>query len=354
MTLRIRADLEDVQPYGAPQIEAPVRLNTNECPYPLPAPFAGDLAEEVSRIPLHRYPDREATALREALAERAGHPIEGVWVANGSNEVIQHLCLAFGGSGRRALLFEPTYALHSLIPRIAGLTVVREYLDGRFRLPPDAPDRARSHRPAVMFVCSPNNPTGNAQPVEAVARLCEATEGLVVVDEAYGEFGGSSAAPLLAEFPNIAVVRTFSKAFALAGARLGYCLAAPLVVGELRRVRLPYHLSALTQAAGAVALRHAAEALAVLDRVRAERDRLVEGLGALHGVEVFPSDANFVLFRTAFDAEALWRALLDRGVLVRDVSSGHGLERCLRVTAGTPQETDAFLAALKEALEVLR
>jgi histidinol-phosphate aminotransferase len=351
MTLRIRADLEDVQPYGAPQIDAPVRLNTNECPYPLPAPFAGALTEEVGRIPLHRYPDREATALREALARRTGHPVEGVWVANGSNEVLLHLCLAYGGSGRRALVFEPTYALHSLIPRIAGLAVIRERLDGRFGLPSDAPDRARS--PAVVFVCSPNNPTGNAQPVDAVASLCEASDGLVVVDEAYGEFGGASAAPLLAEFPNLVVVRTFSKAFALAGARLGYCLAAPEVVGVLRRVRLPYHLSALTQAAGAVALRHAAEALAVLDRVRAERDRLVEGLEAAHGVEVFPSDANFVLFRTALHAETLWRALLDRGVLLRDVSSGPGLERCLRVTAGTPEETDAFLTALEEAMEDL-
>lgn len=347
----IRPDLGDVQPYGAPQVDAAVRLNTNECPHPLPEGFSRELAEAIGRIPLHRYPDREATALRKAIGERAGHPVEGVWVANGSNEVIQHLCLAYGGPGRRALVFEPTYSLHTLIPRVTGMEVVAERLAEGFRLPAGAPEAARRHAPAVTFVCSPNNPTGTGQPPEVVADVAGTSEGLVVVDEAYGEFGGRSAAPLLADHPNLVVVRTFSKAFALAGARLGYCLGAPEVVQELRRVRLPYHLSALAQAAGEVALRHAGGALAILDAVRAERDRLVGGLGRLRGVEVFPSEANFVLFRTEREAPELWRALLDRGVLVRDVSAAPGLERCLRVTAGTPGETGAFLSALAEALE---
>jgi histidinol-phosphate aminotransferase len=350
----IRSELADLEPYAAPQVDAAVRLNTNECPYPLPEGFTRDLAGAVAHIRMNRYPDREATALRKALAEHTGHPAEGVWVANGSNEVIQHLCLSYGGPGRRALVFEPTYSLLSVIPRIAGMEVARELLGEGFALPRQASDLCRGHGATIVFVCSPNNPTGNAQPVEAVAALCQAAEGLVVVDEAYGEFGGRSTVPLLADHPNLVVVRTFSKAFALAGARVGYCLAEPDLVQELRPVRLPYHLSALAQAAGVAALKHADEALAILNRVRAERDRLLGGLRALECVEAFPSDANFVLFRTPVEASRLWRALLDRGVLVRDVSSAPGLGRCLRVSAGTPEETDVFLAALPDALEEAR
>lgn len=352
MRPELRPDLLRLEAYGAPQLEAAVRLNTNECPYPLPEAFAEDLAEAVSRIPFHRYPDRDAAALRKVLAEHADHPPAGVWAANGSNEVIQHLCLAYGGAGRRALVFEPTYGLHSLIPRMLGMEVVSERLDAAFRLGDGAAQACRRHRPAVTFVCSPNNPTGNAHAPEAVEALCEAAAGgLVIVDEAYGEFGGRSARPLLERYPNLAVVRTFSKAFALAAVRLGYCLADPVVVDHLSKVRLPYHLSALTQAAGEVALRYRGEATAILDRIRDQRDRLISGVGSVPAVEAFPSDANFVLFRTRAPAGRLWQALLDRGVLVRDVSSAPGLDRCLRVTAGTPDETGAFLEALPPALE---
>ena len=347
----LRDDLKGVEAYRAPQLEAAVRLNTNESPYPLPEGFSGELAEAVRRIPFHRYPDREATALRKGLAEQAGHPAESIWVANGSNEVIQHLCLAYGGAGRRALTFEPTYGLHSLIPRVLGMEVVNARLGSDFVLSSEAAAAAVTrYRPHIVFLCSPNNPTGNAQLVAAVETLCETVEGLVIVDEAYAEFGGVSSSLLLDRFPNLAVVRTFSKAFALAAARIGYCIADPGVVGELARVRLPYHLSSLTQATGEVALRYAEGAAEVLDRIRDERDRIIDALAELPPVEVFPSSANFVLFRTAADAGALWQSLLDRGVLVRDVSRAAGLTRCLRVTAGLPEETDAFLAALREAL----
>ncbi len=347
----IRPDLLDVDPYRAPQIEARVRLNTNESPYPLPEGFARDLAEAVRRIPFHRYPDREATALRKALAERSDHPVEGLWVANGSNEVVQHLCLGYGGGGSRALTFEPTYGLHSLIPRVLGMEVVNARLEPDFALSPESAAAAVTrYRPRIAFLCSPNNPTGNAQLVAAVETLCERVDGLVIVDEAYAEFGGVSSSLLLDRFRNLAVIRTFSKAFALAAARIGYCLADPGVVEDLARVRLPYHLSSLTQATGEVALRYADGAAEVLDRIRDERDRLIEALGTIPSVEVFPSSANFVLFRTPADASVLWQSLLDRGVLVRDVSRAAGLDRCLRVTAGLAEETDAFLAALKEAL----
>ncbi len=347
----IREDLKDVEAYRAPQLDAAIRLNTNESPYPLPDGFGQDLAGAVGRIPFNRYPDREATALRKGLAEQAGHTVEGLWVANGSNEVIQHLCLAYGGAGRRALTFEPTYGLHSLIPRVIGMEVVSARLERDFVLSPEAAAAAVTrYRPQIAFLCSPNNPTGNAQLIATVETLCEAVDGLVIVDEAYAEFGGVSSSLLLDRFRNLAIVRTFSKAFALAAARIGYGLADPAVVEELARVRLPYHLSSLTQATGEVALRYADGAAEVIDRIRGERDRLIDALGQVPAVEVFPSSANFVLFRTPADAAALWQSLLDRGVLVRDVSRAAGLERCLRVTAGLPEETDAFLAALKESL----
>jgi len=342
-----RPGLRDVEPYQAPQLDVRIRLNTNECPYPLPDGFRDDLAEAVRAQTLNRYPDREALELRSRIAALNDHIVEGTWVANGSNEVIQQLLQAYGGPGRRVVLFEPTYALHSRLTWTTHGEVAPVALDPPWRLGPGDLDRALELGPSVAFVCSPNNPTGNAQPVEAIAELAARTDALIVVDEAYVEFGGESASPLVAPRPNVAVVRTFSKAFALAGARIGYCLAAPDVVEDLRRVRLPYHVSSLTQAAGLVALDHHEGALAILDAVRAQRDRILAELPRL-GAQAFPSEANFVLFRPPQDAGRVWRGLLDRGVLVRD--SSEQVPGCLRVTAGTPEEVDGFLAALEEVL----
>jgi histidinol-phosphate aminotransferase len=336
-----------VAPYESPQLDAVARLNTNECPYPLPEGFRDELADAVRELSLNRYPDREAGSLRAALAAGNGHPAEGTWAANGSNEVIQQLLLAYGGPGRTVLVFEPTYVLHERLAWVTGSEVIRLSLTEPWTIGPDAVARALEGGPDVVFVCSPNNPTGNAQPVEAVRGLAEGGDALVVVDEAYVEFGGANAARLVADHPNLVVVRTFSKAFALAGARIGYCLAWPEVVEDLRRVRLPYHLSALTQAAGLIALRHRDEAFAILERVRRERDRIVAALSAM-GVTAFPSDANFVLFRPPAPAAGVWRDLLDRGVLVRDMTEV--VPECLRVTAGTPEEVDRFLSAMEEVL----
>jgi histidinol-phosphate aminotransferase len=342
-----RPGLRDVDPYEAPQLDVRVRLNTNECPYPLPDGFREELAEAVRAQTLNRYPDRESVQLRTRLAALNDHAPEGTWAANGSNEVIQQLLLAYGGPSRRVAVFEPTYALHSRLAWTTNGEVVRVHLDPPWRIAPGDVDRALALEPSVVFVCSPNNPTGNAQPVEVVGDLASRADALVVVDEAYVEFGGESATPLLATHPNVAVVRTFSKAFALAGARIGYCLADPQVVEDLRRVRLPYHLSALTQAAGLVALDHREEALAILGAVRTQRDRILAELPRL-GAEAFPSDANFVLFRPPMAAAEVWRGLLDRGVLIRDLSVV--VAGCLRVTAGTPEEVDLFLSALEEVL----
>ncbi|HZD16507.1 MAG TPA: histidinol-phosphate transaminase [Actinomycetota bacterium] len=342
-----RPGLRDVRPYEAPQLDVPVRLNTNECPFPLPDGFRDDLARAVRELPLNRYPRREADELRARLAAINGHPVEGTWAANGSNEVLLQILLAHGGPGRGVVVFEPTYALHSRLAWMVNGEVLPVHLDPPWRIGSRDVERALALEPHVVFVCSPNNPTGNAQPVEAVAGLASGGDALVVVDEAYVEFGGRSAAGLIARHPNVVVVRTFSKAFALAGARIGYCLAAPEVVEDLRRVRLPYHLSALTQVAGLVALDHRDDALAILDAVRAHRDRLSDALPPM-GVEAFPSDANFVLFRPPKPAGEVWSGLLERGVLVRDFTEL--VPGCLRVTAGTAEETDAFLSALEEVL----
>jgi histidinol-phosphate aminotransferase len=343
-----RPGLREVGPYDSPQLEVVARLNTNECPLPLPEGFSDDLAAIVRELPLNRYPDGEMRALREALAARTGHGVDGVWTANGSNEILTQLLMAYGGAGRNAALFEPTYLLHRRLCWLTQTEIVERLLDPPFEIDGSAVAWAGASGADVVFVCSPNNPTGNTQTLDAIRSLASASDGLVIVDEAYVEFGGETALPLVAEHPNVAVVRTFSKAFALAGARIGYALASPEVVEDLKRVRLPYHLSALTQAAGLTALRHEDEAAAGLDAIRAERDRIVRALSEIDGATVFPSQANFVLFQPPGDAKVLWQGLLDRGVLVRDLTDV--VPKGLRVTAGTTHEVDLFLKAVEEVL----
>jgi histidinol-phosphate aminotransferase len=343
-----RPGLREVGPYDSPQLEVAARLNTNECPVPLPDGFSDDLAAAVRELPLNRYPDGQMRALREALAARTGHDVNGVWTANGSNEILTQLLMAYGGAGRRAALFEPTYLLHRRLCWLTQTEIVERRLDPPFEIGEADVAWAAGSGAGVTFVCSPNNPTGNVQPLGAIRSLAAASVGLVIVDEAYVEFGGESALPLVAAHANVAVVRTFSKAFALAGARIGYALTSPEVVQDLQRVRLPYHLSALTQAAGLTALRHEDEAAAGLDAIRTERDRIVRALSEIDGATVFPSQANFVLFQPPGDAKELWQGLLDRGVLVRDLTDV--VPNGLRVTAGTTHEVDLFLKALEEVL----
>jgi histidinol-phosphate aminotransferase len=345
-----RPDVRAMARYVSPQIDVAARLATNESPWPLPEGFFADLARAVQDLPLNRYPDGQLVQLREELASTNGHALPGTWAANGSNEILTQLLQAYGGPGRRALVFEPTYMLHSRLSWLTNTAVERRSLPDDFVLTPAQVAEARELAPDVAFVCSPNNPTGNLQPLEIVRELVEALPtSLIVVDEAYAEFApGNTALPLVAEHANVAVVRTFSKAFALAGARIGYVLADPDVVEMLQRVRLPYHVSALTQAAGIAALRHREEALDILGSIREQRDRIAKELGTIDGVTVFPSDANFVLFRPPGDAVALWQALLDRGVLIRDLTGV--VPNALRVTAGTEGENDLFLTSLREVL----
>jgi histidinol-phosphate aminotransferase len=352
----VRPELRGRQPYGAPQLDVAVRLNTNEnSTPPPPAVREAILAAVAGTLPtVNRYPDREAVALRSALAGYLtrfagadGLGVDHLWAANGSNEVQQQLLQAFGGPGRTVLGFTPGYSMHPLLAAGTGTGWVGVPRGEDFALTPRAAAAAVTrHRPDVVMLCSPNNPTGTALGLDVVESVLAAAPGMVVVDEAYAEFarpGTRSALDLLPGQPRLVVTRTMSKAFGLAGARVGYLAAHPAVVDALRLVRLPYHLSALTQAAAVAALAHAEALLATVEEIKRQRDRVVAGLAAA-GYRVAGSDANFVLFGGVGDQAALWRAMLERGVLVRDV----GLAGWLRVTAGTPAETEAFLAVATE------
>jgi histidinol-phosphate aminotransferase len=351
--LPLREDLAGREPYGAPQIDVPVRLNTNENPYPPSPALASAITAAVGEVAgtLNRYPDRNAVALRTGLASYLGHGLTAsqVWAANGSNEIIQQLLQAFGGPGRTALGFEPSYSMHPLISLSTGTRWASGAREADFGLDPEhAAAVIAAERPDVVFLTSPNNPTGTALPLPVIRRICAAAPGIVVVDEAYAEFardGSPSALALLPEFGRLAVTRTMSKAFALAGARVGYLAADPALVQALLLVRLPYHLSSVTQAVARAALAHRAEPLATVNVLRDERDALVAWLRE-RGRAVADSDANFVLFGRFADRHQVWQGLLDQGVLIRET----GPAGWLRVTVGLPAEMTAFRDALDKVL----
>ncbi len=360
----LREELRGLEPYGAPQLsfeQAPVQLNVNENPYPPSPAVVADIATAVAQAAsgLNRYPDRELVELRAALADylRSDVPAttvtpEQVWAANGSNEVMLQLLQAFGGPGRTALSFAPTYSMYPEYARDTHTRWVAGRREDDFSLDLDAARAlVEAERPSVVLLPSPNNPTGTALPPEAVTALCDAVgeDGIVVVDEAYGEFrrvGTPSALELLPTHPNLVVTRTMSKAFAAAGLRLGYLAAAPEICDAIRVVRLPYHLSAVTQAAALAALRHAPELLARVDDLRVERDQTVTWLRE-QGLEVADSDANFCLFGAFEDRHAVWQHLLDQGVLIRET----GPDGWLRVSIGTAAEMSSFKQALTRVMK---
>jgi histidinol-phosphate aminotransferase len=346
-----RDDVALMSGYHSPQIDVEVRLNTNEAPGPPPEAFTARLAEAVGQVQWHRYPDRGYRRLREALAALHGVQAEQVFVANGSNEVLQTLCLTYGGAGRTAAVFEPTYALHSHIARIAGTEVVVGERAADFSLDPDVVAKVLAESvPEIAFLCSPNNPTGMVEPDDVIRQVTAMAPGVVVVDEAYGQFAPWSALELVDDDCPLVVTRTYSKTWAMAAARLGYLVGPRWLVAELDKVVLPYHLDAVKQAAGLVALDFVDEMRARVAGIVEERGRLMTALAELP-VDVWPSGANFVLFRPRdLDGAKLWQALVERSVLVRDCSSWPRLEGCLRVTIGTPGEDDRFLAAVKEVL----
>jgi histidinol-phosphate aminotransferase len=346
-----RDDLAMMAGYHSPQVEVAVRLNTNEAPEAPPAAFSAAMAAEVASLDWHRYPDRSYSALREAIAAHHGVDPAQVFAANGSNEVLQTLCLTYGGPGRCVATFEPTYALHSHIARITGTGVATGERAADLALDLGEVRRVlREAEPAITFLCSPNNPTGMVDDEATVREVLALAPGLLVVDEAYGQFPPWSAIELVADDVPLVVTRTYSKTWSMAAARLGYLIGPRELVAQLDQVVLPYHLDAVKQAAGRLALDFEPEMRARVAALVEERGRLVARLADMP-VDVWPSGANFVLFRPRHrDGSEVWQALLDRSVLVRNCSSWPRLEGCLRVTIGSPAEDDAFLAALQEAL----
>ncbi len=347
--LPIRDDLRGLKPYGAPQKHVRIELNVNENTHPIPEAVAHDIVTSLAAAVLrvNRYPDREFTALRDSLARYLGHELsrDNIWAANGSNEVLQQILQAFGGPGRSVLGFPPTYSMHSIIAAGTGTRWVPAKRDAAYEISPATAVAAiRAEQPDLVFFCSPNNPTGTPLGLDTIEAAYDATSGVVVVDEAYAEFapeGTPSALTLLPGRERLIVSRTMSKAFAFAGARVGYLAADPAVADALRLVRLPYHLSGLTQAAAVAALDHAVEMLAMVDDIRVQRDRLLVELAEL-GFTPLPSWGNFVLFGGVDEPHRVFEQLLAEGIIVRDLA----IEGHLRVTAGTEAETTAFLEAL--------
>ncbi|MHC6176073.1 histidinol-phosphate transaminase [Glutamicibacter sp. X7] len=355
--LPLRENLRGLSPYGAPQIDVPIQLNVNENTHPLPDAVVRAISDEVvaAATTLNRYPDREFTELRERLADYLGHELaaDNIWAANGSNEILQQILQAFGGPGRSVMSFVPTYSMYPLLASGTDTTFIAGTRDEDFELTAaSAAAQVREHRPNIVILCSPNNPTGTAlglDVIEAVYEACSETNAMVVVDEAYAEFslaGTRSALTLLADRQRLIVTRTMSKAFALAGARLGYLAAAPEVTDAIRLVRLPYHLSAVTQATAIAALKNVDLLLAEVEAIKVQRDRIVERLKEL-GLKPSVSDSNFVFFGGLDDPEAIWQGLLEAGIIVRN----NGIPGTLRVTAGTEAETTAFLDRLAELLD---
>jgi histidinol-phosphate aminotransferase len=351
-----RDDLRALEGYHSAQVDVPVRLNTNESPYPPPDDFVDRWISALRTVDYHRYPDRTAGTLRARLGEFLGQPPERIFCANGSNEVLQTLLLTYGGPGRHAVVFEPTYALHAHICRITGTDIAVGARTPDFSVDFDAAaDVLARTRPSLVFLCSPNNPTGTVETpetIEQIARAARGTGTLLVVDEAYGEFSPWSATDLVDESLPLVVVRTYSKVWSLAALRLGFAVGPSWVVAELDKVALPYALSVPTQLAGVLALDFGEEMAMRVASLVEERGRLFAALSEVPGLHVFPSGANFLLVRFDRDAHEVWERLVDQGVLVRDFSRWPWVEGCLRVTVGTHEENDALLSALGNVMEV--
>ncbi len=351
MTPPVRDDLKNLKPYAVPLLRTAVELDSNENPWNLSADVVDAVQAQIDGIDFNRYPDIAATGLRRSLADGNGVAPENIMLGNGSNEVLLNLLLAFGGAGRSAMLFEPTYSMHGVLTRIAATETVLSNLDAVYdfdagvQLPAIA-----AAKPSIVFLNSPNNPTGNLIPIKTIEAVCRGGDYLVVVDEAYGEFAGQTCLPLVLKYKNLAVVKTFSKAFRLAAARVGYVTADAGIIAALDKVKLPYNLNSLSMAAATVVWENRAAILTAVDEIVAERGRMADALAVMAGLTQFPSSANFILFRTATDADAVFAKLMGAGVQIRNFNGKPGLNNCLRVTVGTPAENNAFLTALRESL----
>ncbi len=337
--------------YHSPQVDVDIRLNTNESPYSAPLGFIEDVKKAIEDASLNRYPDRNAVDLRQAIADYHSCNVNNVFCANGSNEVIQTLLFSFVSSGDEVVVFEPTYALHSHISKIAGASLIVGERNANFQVDEDEIVKILDRsEPKIIFFCSPNNPTGNLESYEVVKRTLEMFSGIVVVDEAYVQFAEFNFVELLKEYDNLVIIRTFSKTWGLAGLRLGYGLSSSSIAAELFNTVLPYHLNSLTQRIGIAALNYEQEMLERVALMKEDRGNLINGLENM-GVEVFPSESNFILFRPNMSPKIVWESLVKKSILIRDCSSWPRLEGCLRVSVGTRLENEVFLTSLAEIID---
>ncbi len=347
----VRDDLKDLKPYEVPVRRVQVELDSNENPWNLPDDVLQDIQGALAGLAFNRYPDMGGSWLKQSIADGNQLLPGNIMLGNGSNEVILNLLLAFGGPGRTAMLFVPTYSMHAVLCRMAMTETISVPLTGGYAFDDDAAgDAVRRDKSNIVFINSPNNPTGNIVQLETIERICREGDYLVVVDEAYGEFSGTTCLPLIKKYKNLAVVKTFSKAFRMAAARVGYVLADEAIIAGLEKVKLPYNLNAMSQTAAALVWKKKDTVLKAVGEIVTERERVFLALSELPGCTPFPSQANFILFRTERDANMVFDRLLKRGVQIRNFSSQPFLHNCLRVTIGTPQENDVFLEALKESL----
>jgi histidinol-phosphate aminotransferase len=352
-TFNPREQIQAMTGYHSAQVDVPVRLNTNESPFPPPAAWLEAVADIARSIQWNRYPDRAVTELRETIARRHNVDPANIFVANGSNEVLQTILLAYGGAGRCVATFEPTYQMYTQIARVTGAEVVQGERRADLTLDPLEIERVLSrHKPSVSFLCNPNNPTGIIEPRANLEAMLAHTTGVVVVDEAYAEFSEWSAIDMVAEDKPLAVTRTFSKTLSMAALRVGYAVASKQMISDLEIAVLPYHLDSFKQAATIAALDFVSEMEQRVDIIKSERSRIFSAISEME-CDVWPSGSNFILFRPRSTAAAVaWQRMVDSGVLVRDFSTTPRLTGCLRVTVGTPDENSAFLDALTAALSV--
>lgn len=346
----LRSDLAGVEPYVPPQYQAGTRLHANESPLDVPDELRSGITQKLSELNFNRYPDATSARLRKAIGAAFDLTTDNVMVGNGSNEVIQSLLLAYGGAGRSAVTFEPTYTMHGKIARITatGLRSFPLSADFALNIEPVLNDLVAS-KPDIIFICSPNNPTGNLVDMKAIRQLLE-TGALVVVDEAYGEFTGQTVVPWLKSHDNLAVVKTFSKALRLAGLRIGYLLAREEIIAEVDKVRLPYNVNAFSQMVAEDVFENRQPILRLVEAIKREREQIYRELQSVEGIKPYPSETNFILFRAERDGNRIWEELLGRGILIRNFSDYPSLANCLRVTIGLPEENNAFIKALKEVL----
>jgi histidinol-phosphate aminotransferase len=347
-----RPDLVDLEPYVVKDVPHRIKLDANENPFGMPEQIRKLIAEEAEEHQFNRYPDPSALTLREALAARLGMGVSQLAVGNGSDELINYIIAAFGGSGARVIFSSPTFSIYGIFAKVGGTEALDVPLSANFQIDPDEViSAAKAGARSIVFVCYPNNPTGNCFPHEAIVDIIEHSDALVVLDEAYFEFSGKTFLPLLEEYENLIILRTFSKAFGLAGLRTGYMIAGSEIIREIMKVKMVYNLNSFSQKVALILLEHKDEVFPYVEKILQERERLVQQLNSLNGIAPFPSDANFVLFRVEPDAGTAFSALLRNGILIRDLNKPGPLQNCLRITVGKPEENDEFLNVLKRLHE---